>query len=60
MSDFKKYEFSIKVKTNKDPRKVIFEMVTKLKELLPILSIEHHLIEDRPTNEEHHGGLQND
>jgi hypothetical protein len=60
MSDFKKYEFSIKVKTNKDPRKVIFEMVNKLKELLPILSIEHHLIEDRPTNEEHHGGLQND
>ena len=60
MSEFKKYEFTIKVKTNHDPRDAIFEIVQQLKGILPVLSIEHHLIEDRPTNDEHHGGIVND
>ena len=60
MNDFKKYEFTIKVKTNHDPREAIFEIVQQLKGILPVLSIEHHLIEDRPTNDEHHGGIVND
>ena len=59
MSEFKKYEFTIKVKTNHDPRDAIFEIVQQLKGILPVLSIEHHLIEDRPTNDEHHGGITN-
>ena len=59
MSEFKKYEFTIKVKTNNDPREAIFEIVQQLKGILPVLSIEHHLIEDRPTNDEHHGGITN-
>ena len=57
-NDFKKYEFTIKVKTNHDPRQAIFEIVDSLKGMLPVLSIEHRLIEDRPTNDEHHGGSQ--
>ena len=60
MEDFKKYEFTIKVKTNHDPRKAIFEIVNALKGMLPVLSIEHRLIEDRPTNDEHHGGNTNE
>ena len=60
MSNYKKYEFSIKVKTNHDPRDAIFEIVKQLKGILPILSIEYNLIEDRPTNDEHHGGIIND
>ena len=60
MSEFKKYEFTIKVKTNHDPRDAIFEIVQQLKGILPVLSIEHHLIEDRPTNDEHHGGITDD
>ena len=59
MSEYKKYEFTIKVKTNHDPREAIFEIVQQLKGILPVLSIEHHLIEDRPTNDEHHGGITN-
>ena len=54
---FKNYQFSINVKTNHDPRKAIFEIVNQLKGILPVLSIEHHLIEERDTNLEHHGGL---
>ncbi len=61
MSDqFKKYEFSIKVRTNHDPREAIYEIVNQLKGILPVLSIEHRLIEERDTNVEHHGGLQDD
>ena len=59
MDQFKKYEFTIKVKTNHDPREAIFEIVQQLKGILPVLSIEQHLIEDRPTNDEHHGGITN-
>ena len=59
-NDFKQYEFTIKVKTNHDPREAIFEIVNTLKGILPVLSIEHRLIEERPTNDEHHGGVQND
>ena len=60
MNEFRKYEFSIKVKTNHDPREAIFEIVNQLKGILPVLSIEYNLLEDRPTNDEHHGGVVND
>ena len=60
MNDFKKYKFTLTVKTNHDPRKAIFEIVDTLKGILPVLSIEHSLIEERPTSDEHHGGIVND
>ena len=56
-TDFKKYEITIKVKTNHDPRQAISEIVQSLKGMLPVLSIEHRLIEDRATTDEHHGGI---
>ncbi len=56
-NEFKKYQFSINVKTNDDPRDAIFKIVQQLKGLLPVLSIEYRLIEERDTNLEHHGGL---
>ncbi len=60
MDDYKKYEFTIKVKTNHDPRQAIHEIVSALKGMLPVLSIEHRLLEDRATNDEHHGGITDD
>ena len=60
MNDFKKYEFTIKVKTNHDPRQAIFEIVDALKGMLPVLSIDYHLVEDRPTGVEHLGGIVDD
>ena len=60
MEDFKKYKFTLTVKTNHDPRKAIFEIVDTLKGILPVLSIEHSLIEERPTSDEHHGGITDD
>ncbi len=57
MDKFNQYKFTITVKTNHDPRQAIFEIVDRLKGILPVLSIEHSLIEDRPTTDEHHGGI---
>ena len=57
---YKKYEFTIRVKTNYDPRDLVFKLVDKIKSLIPVLSIDYHLIEDRPTTDEHHGGIVND
>ena len=57
---FKSYEFTIRVKTNYDPRDLVFKLVDKIKSLIPVLSIDYHLIEDRPTTDEHHGGIVND
>ena len=60
MEDYKKYELTIKVKTNHDPREDLWRIVNKIKDLMPVLSIEHQLIDERPTTDEHHGGLQNE
>ena len=60
MDQYKKYELTIRVKTNHDPRDDLWRIVNKIRDLMPVLSIEHHLIEDRPTTDEHHGGLQDE
>ena len=60
MDQFKKYEFTIKVKTNHNPSLAIQEIVQALKGMLPVLSIEHRLLEERPTTDEHHGGIQSE
>ena len=60
MNNYKKYELTIKVNTNHDPREDLWRIVQRIKDLMPVLSIEHHLIDDRPTTEEHHGGLQDE
>ena len=59
MDKFNQYKFTITVKTNHDPRQAIFEIVSALKGMLPVLSIEHRLVEERPTSDEHHGGVTN-
>ena len=60
MDKFSQYKFTITVKTNVDPRQAIFKIVDALKGILPVLSIEHSLVENRPTNDEHHGGIVDD
>ena len=60
MTNYKKYELIIKVKTGHDPREDLWRIVQRIKDLMPVLSIEHHLIDDRPTSDEHHGGIVDD
>ena len=60
MDQFKHYKFTINVKTNHEPRDTIFNIIQQLKDVIPVLSIDYHLVEDRPTDVEHHGGNTND
>ena len=60
MTDFRKYELTINVRTNKDPRGDLWRIVNKIKDLMPVLSIDYHLIDERPTTDEHHGGITDD
>ena len=54
------YEVKLTFKTMSNPREVLDLITAKVKESIPILSISHHLVEDRPTTDEHHGGVIDD
>ena len=60
MDDYRQYELTIKVKTNHDPRGDLWRIVNKIKDLMPVLSIDYHLLDERPTTDEHHGGVISD
>ena len=50
------YEVKLTFKTMSNPREVIELITSKVRESIPVLSISHNLVEERPTNDEHHGG----
>ncbi len=54
------YEVKLTFKTMSNPREVIELIQSKIRESIPVLTISHSLLEERPTNDEHHGGLQNE
>ena len=53
----KKYKFTVNVRTKLTPSEAIWFITQKLKDALPVLSIDYDTIEDRETNVEHHGGV---
>jgi len=53
----KKYKFTVSVRTKLTPSEAIWFITQKLKDALPVLSIDYDIIEDRETNVEHHGGV---
>ena len=56
----KKYKFTIDVRTKLSPSEAIWYITSKLKEALPVLSVNYDVVEDRPTTDEHHGGTLDD
>jgi len=56
----KKYKFTINVHTKLSPSEAIWYITSKLKDALPVLSINYDVVEDRPTTDEHHGGVINE
>ena len=54
------YEVKLTFKTLSNPREVIELITAKVRESIPVLSISHHLVEERPTTDEHHGGIQDE
>ena len=58
MSTTKNYKVTLTVTTKSDPRDVVDFIQRRIKEALPVLSLNYELVEDRPTTIEHHGGHQ--
>ena len=58
MSTTKNYKVTLTVTTKSDPKDVVDFIQRRIKEALPVLSLNYELIEDRPTTVEHHGGSQ--
>ena len=55
-----KYTLEFSVETKSDPRDVVDYIQRRIKDALPVLSMKYHLIEDRETSVEHHGGEVDD
>ena len=51
------YEVKLTFKTLSNPREVIELITSKVRESIPVLSISHSLLEERPVTDEHHGGI---
>ena len=56
----KKYKFTVNVRTKLTPSEAIWYITQKLKDAVPVLSIDYDIVEDRPTTDEHHGGTLDD
>ncbi len=60
MSCTKTYKVTLNVTTKSDPKEILDFIQRRVKDALPVLSLNYELIEDRPTDIEHHGGLQDE
>ena len=60
MSTTKNYKVTLTVTTKSDPRDIIDFVQRRIKEALPVVGLEYHLVEQRDTNIEHHGGVASD
>ena len=60
MSCAKTYKVTLTVTTNSDPRDILEFIQKRIKQALPVLSLNYELIEKRDTNIEHHGGEVNE
>ena len=55
--DTKTYKVTFTVTTKSNPKEILNFIQRRIKDALPVLSLDYELIEDRPTNVEHHGGV---
>ena len=55
-----KYTVELTIETKSDPRDILEFIQRRIKDALPVLSVRYHLIEERDTTDEHHGGIVDD
>ncbi len=60
MSCTKTYKVTLTVTTASNPKDILHFIQTRIKNALPVFSLDYELVDDRPTNVEHHGGVVND
>ena len=56
MSCSKTYKVTLTVTTASDPKDILDFIQRRVKNALPVFNLSYELIEERPTNDEHHGG----
>ena len=53
----KTYKVTFTVSTPSDINDILDFIKRRVKDSLPVLSLDYEVIEDRPTSVEHHGGI---
>ena len=56
MSCTKTYKVTLNVATKSDPKDILDFIKRRVKDALPVLSLDYEVVEERPTDIEHHGG----
>jgi hypothetical protein len=52
----KTYKVTLTVTTASDPKDILTFIRTRIKNALPVFDLHYELVDERPTNDEHHGG----
>ena len=60
MSCTKTYKVTLTVTTASDPKDILEFIQKRIKNALPVFNLSYDLVEDRPTSDEHHGGVVDD
>ena len=60
MSCTKTYKVTLTVTTASNPKDILQFIKTRIKNAMPVFNLEYELVDERPTNIEHHGGVVND
>ncbi len=53
----KKYQITVTIDTIQRPKDIVWYITRKLKDVMPVISIDVKEVQDRPTSDEHHGGV---
>ena len=56
----KTYKVTLTVTTASDPKDILTFIRKRIKNALPVFSLEYDLVDERPTTDEHHGGVVDD
>ena len=56
----KTYKITLTVKTGSKPTDILDFVSKRIKDALPVFSIDYDLVEERETTIEHHGGITNE
>ena len=60
MSCTKTYKVTLTVTTASSPKDILSFIQTRIKNALPVFSLDYELVDERPTDIEHHGGVVDD
>ena len=56
----KTYKVTLTVTTASSPKDILDFIHERIKNALPVFSLEYDLVDERPTTTEHHGGITNE